>query len=210
MIWTKGLLCDRWYFHPVFFVRLLWTIFSVVVTGVIILYITSLYDSFFPKVVTSTPAAIFFVICALFILIFTFSFLVYTGFFEAYRNLVVFILIGASLVFLIICIIFTSMYGQKANQDEYTDIIIAYINDTKNQGEAPYKWFYSYVITPSYSDLEVQDAVATYAKTRSRDAGNALLGTALTWAVFDICFVALLFWGDDYAKLREEESVVND
>lgn len=206
--WKKGLLCDRWYFHPVFFVRLLWSIFTIVVTAVIILYLTSLYDSFFPSIVTPQPAWIFFSAFAIFVVMFTVTFLIYTGFFAQCKKPLLAGIVLATIAFISLCIAFRVVYGHKERRDEFYNKIVAYISDPSHQGESEYKWFLAHIISISQSELENQEEILRYCKTRTLDAGNALIATAGVWTFFDVMFVGLLFYGDDYTKLRTVQSVI--
>ena len=206
--WKKGLLCDRWYFHPVFFVRLLWSIFTITVTAVIILYLTSLYDSFFPSIVTGRPAIFFFCAFAIFVAVFTLTFLIYIGFFAHCKKVLLILIVLATAAFLGLCIAFKVLYGKEKVRNEFYHEIVEYVSDTANQGDSEYKWFYAHVISVSQSELENQEEIKRYCKTRTLDAGNALVATAGVWTFFDVMFLALLFYGDDYTKLRTVQSVI--
>lgn len=181
-----------WYFQPAFFVKVLWAIFAISLSVILIVFSCKEDDPFWKTVVGTTPLGLLVSSLFFYLIVLIATIVVFMGLLNQFRKVALIAIIGVTVLVYILGFAFVGKYGTIAHRTEYCAIVEAYYNLHKNETTEAMTWFKKNV----HKTTDLVDDVFGYVDERTEDIGSAIIGCFIVWGFFDGIWMYMLFNGD--------------
>lgn len=189
---------NRWYFHPKFFVKILWGLFSLAVLVIIGVFAPKVHDPFWTALVGSAPFGIMISILLFFLIAIAVTLVTYfVAAVAQYKKWLLFGAIGSAAIAIILMFVYLGSWGTIRKRSKYISSSSMYFYEKckSTPPGAGCDWFIKNILKGDTDDFS--DKIYDYVDQRTEDIGSSLLGCFLVWSLFFGIWLGLLFTDRD-------------